>query len=87
MTLATIRTHIWRSSGDMVLHYKANGKKEIRMPGPGQEDERDTQNAGAGSHPPAEAGGMPQGEGGSAPPGSIHSQTASGSASVSIHNP
>lgn len=57
------------------------------MPGPGQEDERDTQNAGAGSHPPAEAGGMPQGEGGSAPPGSIHSQTASGSASVSIHNP
>ncbi|QMW45173.1 hypothetical protein G4B11_008593 [Aspergillus flavus] len=65
MTLATIRTHIWRSSGDMVLHYKANGKKEIRMPGPGQEDERDNQNAGAGSHPPAEAGGMPQGEGGS----------------------
>lgn len=32
MTLATIRTHIWRTSGDMILHYKANGKKEIRPP-------------------------------------------------------
>lgn len=30
MTLATIRAYIWRSSGDMVLYYKANGKKEIR---------------------------------------------------------
>ncbi|KAE8358028.1 hypothetical protein BDV27DRAFT_138317 [Aspergillus caelatus] len=87
MTLATIRTHIWRSSGDMMLHYKANGKKEIRMPGPSQEDDRGNQDAGADSHLPAEAGGMSQGEGGSAPPGSIHSQTASGSASVSIHNP
>ncbi|KAE8131811.1 hypothetical protein BDV38DRAFT_263164 [Aspergillus pseudotamarii] len=87
MTLATIRTHIWRSSGDMVLHYKANGKKEIRMPGPSQEDDRGNQEAGADSHLPAEAGGMSQGEGGSAPPGSIHSQTASGSTSVSIHNP
>ena len=87
MTLATIRTHIWRSSGDMVLHYKANGKKEIRMPGPSQEDDRGNQDAGADSHLPAEAGGVSQGEGGSAPPGSIHSQAASGSASVSIHNP
>ncbi|KAE8407975.1 hypothetical protein BDV37DRAFT_205952 [Aspergillus pseudonomiae] len=87
MTLATIRTHIWRSSGDMVLHYKANGKKEIRMPSPSQEDDNGNQNAGAGSQPPVEAGGMSQGEGGSAPPGSIHSQTASGSASVSAHNP
>lgn len=31
MTLATIRTHIWRSSGDMVLVYKSNGKKHIPM--------------------------------------------------------
>lgn len=34
MTLATIRAYIWRSSGDMVLYYKANGKKEIRPPPP-----------------------------------------------------
>lgn len=77
MTLATIRTHIWRSSGDMLLCYKANGKKEIRMPGSNLEDDKGNQN----TLPPAE------GEGGGAPPASIHSQTPSGSASVSIHNP
>jgi WD repeat-containing protein 48 len=32
MTLATIRTHIWRAGGDMMLYYKANGKKTIRPP-------------------------------------------------------
>jgi WD repeat-containing protein 48 len=32
MTLATIRSHIWRTSGDMMLTYKANGKREIRPP-------------------------------------------------------
>ena len=29
MTLATMRTHIWRSSGDVQLFYKANGRKQI----------------------------------------------------------
>lgn len=29
MTLASIRTHVWRSGGDVVLHYKANGRKAI----------------------------------------------------------
>jgi WD repeat-containing protein 48 len=38
MTLATIRTHIWRAAGDMVLFYKANGKKDILSPGPAQEN-------------------------------------------------
>jgi WD repeat-containing protein 48 len=72
----------------MVLHYKANGKKEIRMPGSSQEDDKGNQLAGAAlsSQQPAEAGGMSHGDGGSAPPGSIHSQTASGSASVSVNN-
>lgn len=32
MTLATIRTHVWRSGSDMVLVYKANGKREILWP-------------------------------------------------------
>lgn len=42
MTLASIRAHIWRGGGDVVLYYKANGRKEIKhaphaglAPGPG----------------------------------------------------
>ncbi|KAI4687762.1 uncharacterized protein J4E88_003353 [Alternaria novae-zelandiae] len=37
MTLASIRAHIWRGGGDVLLLYKANGRKEIRhapYPGP-----------------------------------------------------
>jgi WD repeat-containing protein 48 len=30
MTLASIRAHIWRGGGDVILYYKANGKKEIK---------------------------------------------------------
>lgn len=30
MTLATIRAHVWRGSGDVILYYKANGRKEIK---------------------------------------------------------
>lgn len=30
MTLASIRAHVWRGGGDVVLYYKANGKKEIK---------------------------------------------------------
>lgn len=29
MTLATIRSHIWRGGGDVLLYYKANGRKKI----------------------------------------------------------
>lgn len=29
MTLATIRAHVWRGGGDVMLYYKANGKKPI----------------------------------------------------------
>ncbi|KAK5165387.1 uncharacterized protein LTR77_008916 [Saxophila tyrrhenica] len=36
MTLATIRSHIWRGGGDVVLYYKANGRKEIRHAPPPQ---------------------------------------------------
>lgn len=32
MTLATLRTHVWKGGNDIVLHYKANGKKEIKPP-------------------------------------------------------
>lgn len=30
MTLATIRAHVWRGGGDVILYYKANGRKEIK---------------------------------------------------------
>ncbi|KAL2185012.1 WD40 repeat-like protein [Thermothelomyces heterothallicus CBS 203.75] len=39
MTLATLRTHIWRGGNDIVLHYKANGRKEIPMPPPAEAKE------------------------------------------------
>lgn len=31
MTLATLRTHVWRGGNDIVLHYRANGRKEIKL--------------------------------------------------------
>jgi WD repeat-containing protein 48 len=36
MTLATLRAYIWKGGNDVVLHYKANGKKEIPLPLPEQ---------------------------------------------------
>jgi WD repeat-containing protein 48 len=39
MTLATLRTHAWRGGNDIVLHYKANGRKEIPMPPPVEVEE------------------------------------------------
>ncbi|KAF1980776.1 WD40 repeat-like protein [Aulographum hederae CBS 113979] len=35
-TLATIRAHIWRGGGDVVLYYKSNGRKEIRELSPAE---------------------------------------------------
>lgn len=29
MTLATLRAYIWKNANDVVLQYKANGRKEI----------------------------------------------------------
>ncbi|RAL00914.1 Pkinase-domain-containing protein [Aspergillus ibericus CBS 121593] len=81
MTLATIRTHIWRSSGDMLLHYKANGKKEIRV---GRDGERAPHELGSSRF--LDPGSAANGEGGVAAPGSIHSLTASGSGAASISN-
>ncbi|KAK2612811.1 hypothetical protein QQS21_001091 [Conoideocrella luteorostrata] len=47
MSLATIRTHVWKSGNDVVLYYKANGRKEIKPPKP------------AASMIPAETPGVP----------------------------
>ncbi|XHG04749.1 hypothetical protein AWENTII_007995 [Aspergillus wentii] len=84
MTLATIRTHIWRSSGDMVLLYKANGKKEIPMP----KNEKDGDEGNQPSEAVPNQGGLLNGDSrtGPAPPGSIHSTPAPGSAAPSINN-
>jgi WD repeat-containing protein 48 len=35
-TLATLRVHVWRTGGDIVLYYKSNGRKELRLPHPAQ---------------------------------------------------
>ncbi len=43
MTLATLRTHVWRGGNDVVLHYKANGRKEIPIPPPPVEVEEPEQ--------------------------------------------
>lgn len=78
MTLATMRSHLWRTSGDMVLHYKTNGKKEIRLPR--------SLTGGYETHlAPGEAT-TPHATNGeaNAPPGSIHSITNSGSVAGSI---
>jgi WD repeat-containing protein 48 len=29
MSLATLRAHVWKGGADVVLHYRANGKREI----------------------------------------------------------
>lgn len=34
MTLATLRVHMWRTGGDVVLNYKENGKKEFKRAHP-----------------------------------------------------
>ena len=49
-TLATIRVHIWRTGGDVILYYKANGKKEIR----GKRFNQEAENTDASSPHPGE---------------------------------
>lgn len=75
MTLATIRTHLWRTSGDMILYYKANGKKEIRPPKPLTATDENHLATGETN--------LTNGEG-NAPPGSIHSMANSGSVAGSV---
>ncbi len=31
MSLATLRAHVWKGGSDIVLYYKANGRKEMRL--------------------------------------------------------
>ncbi|KAJ5802971.1 uncharacterized protein N7503_005421 [Penicillium pulvis] len=75
MTLATIRSCLWRTSGDMILYYKANGKKEIRSPSSLTNHNENYGANGDGATPNGNHHG---------PPGSIHSMTNSGSVSESV---
>jgi WD repeat-containing protein 48 len=61
MTLASIRAHVWRGGGDVLLLYKANGRKPIKhAPYPGPQ-------SGA---PPGPVHGLKVGQGLSSAPGS-----------------
>ncbi|KAI0483997.1 WD40 repeat-like protein [Xylariaceae sp. FL0804] len=40
MSLATLRAHIWKGGNDVVLYYKANGRKEIPKEAPGPQTEK-----------------------------------------------
>jgi WD repeat-containing protein 48 len=34
-TLSTLRVHVWRTGGDVVLYYRGNGRKKLRAAHPG----------------------------------------------------
>jgi WD repeat-containing protein 48 len=31
MTLATLRAHVWKGGADVMLYYKSNGRKELKL--------------------------------------------------------
>lgn len=71
MTLATIRAHVWRGGGDVMLYYKTNGRRQIQR----------TPLIPTGQHPrvaavPREAD--PQATAGAGPTSSGDSQGSSG---------
>ncbi|KAL1879100.1 hypothetical protein VTK73DRAFT_7324 [Phialemonium thermophilum] len=58
MSLATLRAHIWKGGSDIVLKYKANGRKEIpapkRAPAPIPEQPADSDQGESSSAPSAD---------------------------------
>ncbi|KAI0843744.1 WD40 repeat-like protein [Hypoxylon sp. FL0890] len=54
MSLATLRAHIWKGGNDVVLYYKANGRKEIprELPQPTLEDPAVSDPGGQQAIPP-----------------------------------
>ena len=60
MTLATLRTYLWKASGDLVLYYKSNGRK------PELEQRWAEQKAREASEAKADADAVAQGAGESA---------------------
>ena len=56
MTLASIRAHIWRGGSDVLLYYKANGRKEIKQHIPISTPPAPDSNVGSEGKPSSEAG-------------------------------
>ena len=54
MSLATLRAHVWKGGNDVVLYYKANGRKEIpiRAPEPLEAEAEAPQDAAATNQAP-----------------------------------
>jgi len=55
MSLATLRAHVWKGGNDVVLYYKANGRKEIpvRAVEPPADEAKVSEDAAATTQPPA----------------------------------
>ncbi len=51
MSLATLRAHVWKGGNDVVLYYKANGRKEIPKVLPEQETASEAEAAPAPMQP------------------------------------
>ncbi|CAG9956173.1 unnamed protein product [Clonostachys rosea f. rosea IK726] len=51
MSLATLRTHVWKGGNDIVLHYKSNGRKEIQIAPPQPEEPAEGTEAAAQDAP------------------------------------
>ncbi|KAI1366371.1 WD repeat-containing protein [Xylaria arbuscula] len=56
MSLATLRAHIWKGGNDVVLYYKANGRKEIPKVLPKQEAPSETAEVASTPAPPVAVG-------------------------------
>ncbi|KAI0595788.1 WD domain-containing protein [Biscogniauxia sp. FL1348] len=52
MSLATLRAHIWKGGNDVVLYYKANGKKEIPRELPSRATDEPSPPSGTEAQPP-----------------------------------
>lgn len=83
MTLATIKANYWRHSFDMILYYKANNKKQIRLIGSGK-DAAGKETPAEAQQPQSESEGVPNGVGEEV--GASHGSGASASASASGNN-
>lgn len=53
MSLATLRAHVWKGGNDVVLHYKANGRKELPKELPKPAEQQPAVAAAAEPVPPA----------------------------------
>lgn len=60
MNLATLRTHVWKGGNDIMLYYKANGRKEI-LPLPSATNSQPAEPGAPVSAIPVQSAGEPVG--------------------------